>query len=83
MGAVVDWSLKFRKRFARENQTVWTAGYCNDMFGYIPTRRIQQEGGYEGGRATLWSWVPSPWTSDIEDRITAAVDRLVAKVNTP
>ena len=21
---------------------VWVAGYCNDMFGYVPTRRVQQ-----------------------------------------
>ena len=53
---------------------VWVAGYCNDMFGYIPTRRIQHEGGYEAGRANLWSWVPSPWTDDVEDRITAVLN---------
>jgi neutral ceramidase len=77
--AVVDWSLKFERRFDDVAPT-WVAAYCNDMPGYIPTRRIQQEGGYEGGRANLWSWVPSPWTDDIEDRITTAVDRLVAAV---
>jgi len=60
---------------------VWVAGYCNDMYGYIPTRRVQQEGGYEGGRATLWSWVPSPFTSDLEDRLTKAVRGLVQRVS--
>ena len=49
---------------------VWVAGYCNDMFGYVPTRRVQAEGGYEGGRANLWSWIPAPFTDDVEDRIT-------------
>jgi hypothetical protein len=78
---VVDWSLKFKRQFARDGRIVWVAGYCNDMFGYIPTRRIQQEGGYEGGRATLWSWVPAPWASDVEDRITIAVTRLVDRVS--
>ena len=78
---VVDWSLKFKRQFARAGRIVWVAGYCNDMFGYIPTRRIQQEGGYEGGRATLWSWVPAPWAADVEDRITAAVTRLVYRVS--
>ena len=40
----------------------------------------QREGGYEGGRANLWSWVPAPFTEDVEDRITDAVGRLVKKV---
>jgi len=59
----------------------WVAGYCNDMFGYVPTRRVQAEGGYEGGRANLWSWMPAPFTDDVEDRITAAVHRLVERVS--
>jgi hypothetical protein len=61
----------------RDYPAVWVAGYCNDVFDYVPTRRIQTEGGYEGGRANLWNWIPTPFTDDIEDRITAAVDRLV------
>jgi hypothetical protein len=59
---------------------VWVAGYCNDMFGYLPTRRVQTEGGYEGGRANLWSSIPAPFTEDVEERITAAVRRLVKQV---
>jgi hypothetical protein len=78
---VVDWALKLKRgvkgRFPR---VVWVAGYCNDMFGYVPTRRIQAEGGYEAGRANLWSWIPAPFTSDLEKRITAAVHRLVKRV---
>jgi hypothetical protein len=79
--AVVDWSLLFKRRFIDISPTIWSAAYCNDMPGYLPTKRIQQEGGYEGGRANLWSWIPSPWTDDVESRITAAVDRLVAAVS--
>jgi hypothetical protein len=77
---VVDWSLKLKREFKSAASTVWVAGYCNDMYGYVPTRRIQQEGGYEGGRANLWSWVPSPWADDVEDRVTAAMLRLVKSV---
>jgi len=64
-----------------EYPAVWVAGYCNDVFDYVPTRRIQTEGGYEGGRANLWNWIPTPFTDDIEDRVTAAVERLVNEVN--
>lgn len=58
---------------------VWVAGYCNDMFGYLPTKRVQTEGGYEGGRANLWSWIPAPFTNDVEDRVSAAVRQLVER----
>jgi neutral ceramidase len=77
---VVDWSHKFKREFARVAPLVWVAGYCNDMYGYIPTRRVQSEGGYEGGRYILWSSMPASWTDDVEDRITTAMQHLVAKV---
>jgi hypothetical protein len=67
---------------ADSSPLIWVAGYCNDMFGYLPTRRVHAEGGYEGGRANLWSWIPSPFTDDVEDRITNAVRQLVAKLGT-
>jgi neutral ceramidase len=93
---VVDWALKIKQGAASKEQgigirtpssllpsfpLVWVAGYCNDMFGYVPTRRVQAEGGYEGGRATFWSAIPAPFTDDVEDRITAAVRRLVERVS--
>jgi neutral ceramidase len=65
---------------APRSPLIWVAGYCNDIFDYVPTRRIQAEGGYEGGRANLWNWIPTPFTDDVEDRITAAVGRLVDQV---
>jgi neutral ceramidase len=66
---------------APRSPLIWVAGYCNDMFGYLPTRRVQAEGGYEGGRANLWSWIPAPFTDDVEDQITDAVRKLVNRVN--
>lgn len=29
---------------------LWIAGYCNDHFGYLPSRRVLSEGGYEALR---------------------------------
>jgi hypothetical protein len=26
---------------------LWVAGYCNDVFGYLPSARVLEEGGYE------------------------------------
>jgi hypothetical protein len=73
----VEYALQFKATFA--GPQVWVAGYCNDMFGYVPTRRIQREGGYEGGRAMLWSALPGPFTETVEERVVEAVRRLVAE----
>jgi neutral ceramidase len=77
---VVDWAMKFKNFLDVKARRIWVAGYCNDMYGYVPTRRIQREGGYEGGRANLWSWIPAPFNEELEDRISAAVGRLVRAV---
>jgi neutral ceramidase len=50
------------------------------MFCYVPTRRVQEEGGYEGGRATLWSWVPGPFTDDVEERVSRGIDRVMQQL---
>lgn len=73
---VVDYVPRLRTELARP--AAWVAGYCNDMFGYLPTQRIQAEGGYEGDRALLWSALPAQFTEATEDKIIAAVRRLAA-----
>src|SRR4029078_9373071 len=42
---VVDYVTYLEKALG-PNQ-LWVAGYCNDVFGYLPTARILDEGGYE------------------------------------
>jgi len=72
----VDYALRFKQQFGWD--TTWVAGYSNDVFGYIPSRRIWREGGYEGGEAFLFSNFPGRLTEDTEDRIATAVTRAVA-----
>jgi hypothetical protein len=68
---VVDYAARLKTEFA--GPMVWVAGYSNDMFGYLPSSCIQREGGYEGGRALLWSPLPAPFTETVEERIIAAI----------
>lgn len=72
---VAAYAHRFKADFA--GPVVWVAGYCNDMFGYLPTRQVQREGGYEGGRATLWSALPTALAETAEERVVEAVRRLV------
>ena len=42
---VVDYALAVRKLANSSN--LWVAGYSNDVFGYLPSKRVVEEGGYE------------------------------------
>ncbi len=76
--AVVDYSLRFKREFG---PTTWVCGYANDMAAYIPSRRVWEEGGYEGGLHLDEYGRPAwRWAGDIEDRIAGAVHRVVQQV---
>ncbi len=74
---VVDYSLKFAKLFGR---TTWTNGFSHDLTAYIPSRRVWDEGGYEGGYLGEYGLPAMRWAGDVEDRITAGVQCLVDRV---
>lgn len=62
---VVDYSLRLKRELKMPH--VWVAGYSNDVFGYVPSRRVLEEGGYEGGGAILHTSLPhSPRASKSE-----------------
>jgi hypothetical protein len=42
---VVDYVTRLEKALGPNN--LWIAGYCNDVFGYLPSARVLGEGGYE------------------------------------
>jgi neutral ceramidase len=78
---VVDYSLKFKQQFGTQT---WVAGYCNDVMTYIPSLRVLNEGGYEGGDAMIPYGQPAlRWGDNVEDQITASVRRLVEQVVAP
>ena len=81
MGAetVVDYALRFKREFG---PGTWVLGYADDMIAYIPSRRVWEEGGYEGGSNLYEYGRPAfRWNGDIEDRIAASVHRLVKQVS--
>jgi hypothetical protein len=75
---VIDFALMLKKEFTAP--VTWIAGYANDMFGYVPTVRVQREGGYEGGRAMLWAALPMPFTETVEPRVMESARRLIRGV---
>lgn len=80
MGAetVVDYALRFKAEFG---EGTWVLGYADDMISYIPSRRVWDEGGYEGGANLFEYGRPAfRWAGDIENRIAASVHQLVKQV---
>jgi neutral ceramidase len=80
MGAetVVDYALRFKREFG---PGTWVCGYADDMIAYIPSRRVWDEGGYEGGSSLYEYGRPAyRWSGDIEDRIAGTVRKLVKQV---
>lgn len=76
---VVDYALKFKKDFPPGR--LWVAGYSNDVMGYIPSKRVLKEGGYEGGGAMRFSSThPGPWDESVEDKISNKVRDLMTLV---
>jgi neutral ceramidase len=75
---VVDYALRFKREFGPRT---WVCGYANDMAAYIPSRRVWEEGGYEGGPHLDEYGRPAwRWAGDIEDRIAKTVHQVVKNV---
>ena len=74
---VVDYSLRLKKEF--DPHRLWVNAYANDVPCYIPSERILQEGGYEGGGAMVYYDKPTRFAPRIENLIINAVYDLVPK----
>ncbi len=76
--AVVDYSLRFKKEYG---PNTWVCGYANVLVAYIPSLRVYNEGGYEGGAFLYEYGLPANrWADDVEERVAEAVHRLIRKV---
>jgi len=67
----VDYSLRIKREFDRSR--IWVNGYSNDVPCYVPSRRVLDEGGYEGAGAMVYYDRPTKFAPDVEERIMGAV----------
>lgn len=73
----VDYSLRIKREFDRSR--LWVNGYSNDVPCYVPSRRVLEEGGYEGAGAMVYYDRPTKFAPDVEERIMAAVNAVMPK----
>lgn len=70
---VVDYSLRLKRELADRGPAIWVAGYSNVYSGYIPSKRVLLEGGYEAKSR--------PWKPELEERIITTTHRLFDNLN--
>lgn len=75
---VVDYSLRLKRELA--GTPLWVAGYSNDVFSYVPSRRVLQEGGYEATAAIRLTRLAGPFAPSVEEKIVSKVHELVKRV---
>lgn len=76
---VVDYSLRCKADFA--GPKVWVPGYCDDVFAYLPSRRVLIEGGYEGRTSIYHQLMATPFLTNVEDRVMTEIEKLVEQVS--
>lgn len=75
---VVDYALQLKQTHGPD--TTWVSGYTDDVFAYIPTARIVDEGGYEGA-TSMWGYGwPAPFEPSIERVILDKAGELIRKL---
>lgn len=74
---VVDYSLRLKKEF--DPTRLWVNAYANEVPCYIPSKRIWNEGGYEGGGAMIYYDKPTRLAENTEGKIISAVHDLMPK----
>ncbi|MBL8231331.1 MAG: neutral/alkaline non-lysosomal ceramidase N-terminal domain-containing protein [Bryobacterales bacterium] len=75
---VAGYGLRAKQEFAGTDLIV--AGYSNDVMCYIPTRKIVQEGGYEGADSMIYYGQPGPFTEEVEETIFESIHTVLGRV---
>jgi neutral ceramidase len=76
---VVDYVIRLKRELGAER--LWVAGYANDVFAYVPSVRILQEGGYEAEFNLIYYGQPTRFAPSVEDTLVKAVHDQVRRVS--
>ena len=69
---VVDYQIRLEKELSQFSN-VWVAGYTDDVFAYVASERVRNEGGYEVDGSMLYYAQPGRWVSGTEDLIVSRI----------
>ncbi|MCH9656026.1 MAG: neutral/alkaline non-lysosomal ceramidase N-terminal domain-containing protein [Planctomycetes bacterium] len=72
---VVDYVLRLKKEI--KSDSVWVTAYANDIFGYVASERMRDEGGYEYDFSMIYYNQPGPWDKGTEELLMRRIHELV------
>ncbi len=75
---VVDFSLRLKRELPPGK--TWVAGFTNDVMAYIPSRRVLEEGRYEGGGAMVYYGLPTTWAPEVEEDVMGKIHEQVKEL---
>ena len=62
---VIEYALQLKQRNPKLSLIV--AGYSNDVMGYVPTKKMLEEGGYEPIASTVYYGMAAPFAPEVEE----------------
>lgn len=71
----VDYAVRLKREM--DWTRLWINGWSNDVPGYIPSRRILAEGGYEPDFSQIYYGWPSRYNPAVEDLLISTVESLL------
>jgi len=74
---VVDYSVRLNREL--DWSRLWITGWTNEMPGYIPSRRVLEEGGYEPDFSQVYYEQPARYAPELEGKLVGAVHDLLGK----
>lgn len=72
---VVDYSVRLNREL--DWTRLWVTAWSNDMPGYIPSKRVLAEGGYEADFSQVYYEQPGRYQPQVEDVVVKAVHAVV------
>ncbi|MDE0740935.1 MAG: hypothetical protein OSB83_17220, partial [Planctomycetota bacterium] len=72
---VVDYAVRLKTEL--DYTRLWINAWCNDMPGYIPSRRVLKEGGYEADFSQVYYALPGRYKPELEDLLITTVRDLL------
>jgi putative membrane-bound dehydrogenase-like protein len=75
---VLDYQLRMQREMPAKN--VWVAAYCDDVFAYVASERVRDEGGYEVDSSMIYYARPGRWQSGTEDLIFKRLKEITAEL---
>lgn len=76
---VVDYALRLKREL--KSDAVWVTAYANDVFGYVASERMRDEGGYEVDFSMIYYNQPGRWAHGTEDLLIKRIHELVKQAH--